>query len=73
MPWLNTRFALQYVAYTKFNGSKLNYDGAGRNASDNNTGTCWRGWCSSGPQGPRGPSNPLALRKLTGVASNRRT
>ena len=37
MPWLNTRFALQYVAYAKFNGSKLGYDGAGRNASDNNT------------------------------------
>ena len=36
MPWLNTRFALQYVAYNKFNGAKLNYDGFGRNASDNN-------------------------------------
>jgi len=36
MPWLNTRLALQYVAYNKFNGAKLNYDGFGRNASDNN-------------------------------------
>jgi hypothetical protein len=37
MPWLNTKFTLQYVAYDKFNGSSSNYDGAGRNASDNNT------------------------------------
>lgn len=37
LPWLNTRFALQYVAYTKFNGGTTNYDAAGRNASDNNT------------------------------------
>ncbi|MBI4500496.1 MAG: cytochrome C [Gemmatimonadetes bacterium] len=37
LPWLNTRFALQYVAYTKFNGSKLDYDGSGRKASDNNS------------------------------------
>lgn len=36
MPWLNTRFALQYVAYNKFNGAQLNYDGFGRNANDNN-------------------------------------
>lgn len=37
MPWLNTRFALQYVAYNKFNGGNTNYDGFGRNASGNNT------------------------------------
>ena len=37
MPWQNTRFAMQYTAYNKFNGASLNYDGAGRNASDNNT------------------------------------
>ena len=37
MPWLNTRFSLQYVAYQKFNGGTANYDGAGRRASDNNT------------------------------------
>ncbi len=36
MPWLNTRFSLQYVAYQKFNGGKTDYDGSGRNASDNN-------------------------------------
>ena len=37
IPWLNTQFAIQYVAYSKFNGSSRNYDGSGRNASDNNT------------------------------------
>ncbi len=37
MPWLNTRFALQYVIYDRFNGGKNNYDGSGRNATDNNT------------------------------------
>ncbi|MHB8580630.1 MAG: hypothetical protein ACYDA4_12340, partial [Ignavibacteriaceae bacterium] len=37
LPWLNTQFAVQYVAYNKFNGSSTNYDGTGRNASDNNT------------------------------------
>ena len=36
-PWFNVRFALQYTAYTKFNGGTSNYDGFGRNASDNNT------------------------------------
>ncbi len=37
MPWLNTRFALQYVLYGDFNGSTSNYDGFGRDASNNNT------------------------------------
>ena len=37
LPWLNTRFEIQYVAYTKFNGAKRNYDGMGRDATDNNT------------------------------------
>jgi hypothetical protein len=37
LPWLNVRLQLQYVAYEKFNGLKLNYDGIGRNASDNDT------------------------------------
>ena len=37
LPWLNTKFGVQYVAYNKFNGSSSNYDGSGRNASDNNT------------------------------------
>jgi len=36
MPWLNTRFVAQYVAYGDFNGSTTNYDGFGRSASDNN-------------------------------------
>ncbi|OQW94475.1 MAG: hypothetical protein BWK79_05795 [Beggiatoa sp. IS2] len=31
------RVGLQYVMYDEFNGSKDNYDGFGRNASDNNT------------------------------------
>jgi hypothetical protein len=37
VPWLNTKFSLQYVIYDKFNGTGTNYDGSGRNASDNNT------------------------------------
>ena len=37
LPWLNTRLTAQYVVYTKFNGASSNYDGSGRNASDNNT------------------------------------
>ena len=36
-PWLNMRFGLQYIGYSKFNGASSNYDGFGRNASDNNT------------------------------------
>src|SRR5581483_1584103 len=37
VPWQNVKFALQYTAYNKFNGASSNYDGLGRNASDNNT------------------------------------
>ncbi len=37
LPWANTKISLQYVAYSKFNGAKTDYDGAGRNASDNNS------------------------------------
>ncbi|OBS09238.1 hypothetical protein Thpro_021566 [Acidihalobacter prosperus] len=37
VPWINTKFGVQYVAYTKFDGASSNYDGLGRNASDNNT------------------------------------
>jgi hypothetical protein len=37
MPWLNTRLSLQATQYSKFNGGSSNYDGFGRNASDNNT------------------------------------
>jgi len=36
-PWENTRFALQYTAYSKFDGEKTNYDGNNRDAKDNNT------------------------------------
>jgi hypothetical protein len=36
-PWLNVKFGLQYVRYNKFNGGSVNFDGAGRNAGDNNT------------------------------------
>ncbi|MDR3652123.1 MAG: hypothetical protein P4L34_04045 [Paludibacter sp.] len=37
LPWYNTKFAAQYVAYQKFDGSSTNYDGMGRNAGNNNT------------------------------------
>lgn len=37
VPWLNVKLSLQYTAYNKFNGGSTNYDGFGRNASDNNT------------------------------------
>jgi hypothetical protein len=36
-PWLNMKLGLQYTAYQKFDGGSANYDGAGHNASDNNT------------------------------------
>ena len=36
-PWQNLQLAAQYTAYTRFNGAAHNYDGAGRNASANNT------------------------------------
>jgi hypothetical protein len=37
LPWLNVRLQMQYVGYEKFNGLKVNYDGTGRSASDNDT------------------------------------
>jgi hypothetical protein len=37
LPWQNTQFTLEYVGYNKFNGSSNNYNGEGRDASDNNT------------------------------------
>jgi hypothetical protein len=37
LPWQNVKLALQYIAYQKFNGAASDYDGSGRNASDNNT------------------------------------
>lgn len=36
-PWFNAKIGLQYTWYTKFNGASTNFDGNGRNASDNNT------------------------------------
>ncbi len=37
LPWENTKISLIYTAYSKFNGATDNYDGSGRNASDNNS------------------------------------
>jgi hypothetical protein len=37
LPWLNVKLSVQYTSYSKFNGGRSNYDGYGRNASDNNT------------------------------------
>lgn len=37
MPVQHVRVGAQYTAYSKFNGARDNYDGLGRNASDNNT------------------------------------
>jgi hypothetical protein len=37
LPWLNTKLQAQYVGFQKFNGQSTNYDGSGRNASNNNT------------------------------------
>ena len=36
-PKQNIDLAVQYTAYSHFNGGTTNYDGSGRNASDNNT------------------------------------
>lgn len=36
-PRFNIRTGIQYTAYTRFDGARRNYDGAGANASDNNT------------------------------------
>jgi hypothetical protein len=36
LPIQNVRLMAQYTAYNKFNGGRDNYDGFGRNASDNN-------------------------------------
>jgi hypothetical protein len=37
LPWLNVKVSAQYTWYGRFNGASSNYDGVGRNASDNNT------------------------------------
>jgi hypothetical protein len=36
-PFVNLKLGVQYTVYTMFNGGVKNYDGFGRNASDNNT------------------------------------
>jgi hypothetical protein len=36
LPWLNVKLGLQYTAFMRFDGATSNYDGMGRNASDNN-------------------------------------
>jgi hypothetical protein len=36
-PMQNLQLGVQYTGYTRFNGGATNYDGAGRNASGNNT------------------------------------
>jgi hypothetical protein len=36
-PWLNMRLGVSFTLYDEFNGASTNYDGAGRNANDNNT------------------------------------
>ena len=37
LPAMNMQVTAQYILYNKFNGASSNYDGSGRNASDNNT------------------------------------
>jgi hypothetical protein len=37
LPVDKVRLTMQYTIYNKFNGARSNYDGFGRNASDNNT------------------------------------
>ena len=37
LPWQNLKLATQYILYSRFNGAASNYDGNGRNATDNNT------------------------------------
>ncbi len=36
-PRSNVKFTVQYVLYNRFDGARTNFDGAGRNARDNNT------------------------------------
>jgi hypothetical protein len=37
LPWHKAKVSFQYTIYNKFNGARSNYDGSGRDASDNNT------------------------------------
>ncbi len=43
LPWQNTQLLYQYTRYDRFNGAGDNYDGAGRDAGDNDTHyvLCW--------------------------------
>ncbi len=36
-PWANVRLGVQYTTYSKINGASKNYDGAGRDAKDEDT------------------------------------
>ena len=36
-PWLNARLGVSYTLYDQFDGASNNYNGAFRNARDNNT------------------------------------
>ena len=36
-PWLNARIGVSYTLYNEFDGASTNYNGAFRDASDNNT------------------------------------
>jgi hypothetical protein len=36
-PLQNARIGIQYTGYNRYNGASTNYDGSGRNASDNNS------------------------------------
>jgi len=36
-PWQNFQIGVQYRGFLLYNGASTNYDGFGRNASDNNT------------------------------------
>ena len=36
-PWMNMRIGLQYTLWDKFDGASTNFNGAGRNAHNNNT------------------------------------
>ena len=42
-PKSNVKLSAQYIIYNRFNGRRTNFDGSGRNASDNNTLylECW--------------------------------
>jgi hypothetical protein len=37
LPWEKLKLSVQYTLYNRFNGARSNYDGSGRDASDNNT------------------------------------